>query len=369
MKAAKPNPLFTRSEKRRVRRKVAHKIKGAARSGLARLFGIPLSPGLGGRPSRRPAHRGTSKPASLPVRGDVIEALRGQGYSKAQAERMTPAARSDDSFESLFRRAMAKNPGELIIFGNPARGYTRRQVEAAKRQGNPIPVALLTAFEGALGTAAGSSVARTLSKKQRKRRNPGSVDRAEDLYRQFHGREPSGVYELHTSAKRRRDYTILGPLVAIGVNAEKYDQVKRGASKTQWENYKVEHWDQLSHLAFLTPQQIAFCKKTLEDPARYLDNCPLLASSPNGKQLYAITPDPPVIDLSQFDTDASKDFVDLGEATFVVYIAKKPDVPYEWVHELGEEGGTRPRLMYNRLGRELFFIGGSYTVEAPGIVN
>ncbi len=123
-------------------------------------------------------------------------------------------------------------------------------------------------------------------------------------------------------------------------------------------------------MTFMTNANIAFVKRVLDDPSQYVQNAPQLASSPNGRQLYAITPDgvhPSFV--RSFDTDTSKDFIDLGEATFVVYIAKKPDRAVEWVHELGEDGGTRPRLMYDRLKRELFFIGGSYKVEAPGILN
>src|SRR5579864_3754192 len=99
------NPLFTRSEKRRVRHKIRHKIKGAARRGFGRLFGIPLSPGLGGKASRHTAHRHSpaggpqTRSLSSTVRGDVIEALRGQGYSRAAAEKMAPRAESGDTFE------------------------------------------------------------------------------------------------------------------------------------------------------------------------------------------------------------------------------------------------------------------------------
>jgi len=375
----KPNPLFTRSEKRRVRKKISHKIKGAARKGFARLFGIPLSQGLGGKASsRRTAHRsqkpsGQSGPST--VRGDVIAALTGPSmeYKKHQAERMVPAARPGESFDSLFRRATQRNPGELIIFGNPAKVYGRKNVLKANRAGNPIPAALISGFEGALGSIGASALTATHRRarkgaQRKSKKNP--IGQAEQLFETFHHRGNSAVYETQRSAKSRKDFTILGPLVAIGVNSEHYDQARRAMGKKDFEEYKVEHWDKLPHLAFLTGPQVAHLKRVLEDPMKYVADCPQLASSPNGKQLYAITPDGVEIDLRQFDTDTSKDFIDLGEATFVVYIAKKPDTPLEWVHELGEDGGTRPRLVLNRLGkRELFFTGGSYTVEGPGILN
>lgn len=369
----KENPLFTRSEKRRVRKKVAHKIKSAARRGFASLFGIELSPGLGGTSSRRRAHRSSLAPASPDsVRADVISALTNQGYKRGMAQQMVPLQRPGESFESLFRRAVAKNPGELIIFGNPARVYGRKQIARAARSRNPIPIppALLQGFGFTVGEKAAQSLTSRKSRKGKKR-NPNATDQAADLFEKFHRRSASTVssLELQRGNKRRKDFTLLGPLVAIGVNADKYDDHKRALGKRDWETYKVEHWDKLPHLVFMTGSQVAFVKSVLDQPDRYLDNCPQLASSPNGRQLYIITPDPPEIDLRQFDTDTSKDFVDLGEATFVVYVAKKPDHPYEWVHELGEDGGTRPKLMFDRLKKELFLIGGSYKVEAPGILN
>jgi hypothetical protein len=418
MAKASTNPLFTRQEKRRgrvaraARRRhssLKHRVKGYARFKLGPIFGIPLSrnllTGKGARPSsRREAHRTQKPPAGTltsSVRRDVIEALRGQGYSKSVAEKMAPAAHSGDSFDSLFRRAMARNPGELIIFGNPSHVYTRKGIVKAYRAGNPIMGALvegigvgagLGIFELAKKTfqrstnpiplailqglqfGAGEKVveAATSGKSRRKkhgRKNPGSQGRAKQLFEDFHHRPSSGTYETQRSAKLRKDFTILGPLVAIGINAEKYDQRRAAMAKRVWEDWKVEQWDKLPHLAFLTGPQISHVKSILGDPDKYVKDCPHLASSPNGKQLYAITPDGVDLDLKMFDTDTTKDFIDLGEATFVVYIAKKPDEPLEWVHELGEEGGTRPRLMFDRLKREIFFIGGSYRVEAPGILN
>jgi hypothetical protein len=365
MPKRKENPLFTRSEKKRVRRKVVHKIKGAARTGIARLFGIPLSPGLGGSTPRKAGHR-SPKPATRSLRADVVSALQNEGYSKRQAEQMIPSAQAGESFDSLFRRAVKKNPGELIIFGNPGKVYSRKSVLETRRKGNPIPAAIIAGFEGALGSTAAAALT---AGKKRKRKNPNSLDRADELFKTFHHRDSSGVYTVHASAKRRKDYTILGPLVSIGINAAKFDEIRKAAGQAKWEDYKVEHWDRLPHLAFLDGRQVAFCKRTLDEPNRFLEGCPLLASSPNGQTLYAITPDGVDLDLKQFDTDATKDLVDLGEATFVVYIAKKPDTAYEWVHELGEEGGVRPRLAYDRIRREIFFVGGSYKVEGPGIVN
>lgn len=61
--------------------------------------------------------------------------------------------------------------------------------------------------------------------------------------------------------------------------------------------------------------------------------------------------------------------VDLGELMAVEYREQKdPDGPHAGVyrHELGEEGGERPRLVADGYGR-LRVLGGDYTIEEDGI--
>jgi hypothetical protein len=376
MSTAHENPLFTRSEKGRFGRTMKKRARGAARKGLSKIFGIPLSKGLGGaspRSSRRSAHRSgtTGSPASS-VRSDVISALRGQGYNAGTAKKMAEGVLPGDSFDSAFRRVLSRNPGELIIFGNPSMAYTRKGVLSAKRAGNPIPAAILQAFEGSAGSKLFDEL--TSGKKKRnsfisgttgkrcykpgahprlKKKNPAGEDGATELFEKFHHRGAEGTFDRQRSARLRKDYTILGPLVAIGINAEKFDSIAARAGRG-WEDYVVENYDKLPRLDFMTPGQVEDVKRILGDPGKYVQECPLLASSPSGRQL---------------DTDTQKDYVDLGDATFVVYIAKKPHEVREWVHVMGEDGGTRPRLMYDRLRKEVCFIGGSYVVKAPGIMH
>lgn len=223
------------------------------------------------------------------------------------------------------RKKPKPNPSELVIFGNPKRKPAR--------------------------------------KPRRRRANVSPLAKAKALFQKFHGRGASGVYGLDRAVKARKDYSILGPLVAIGTNAEKFDQIRPA------EDQVVEHWDKLPHMAFLNQAEVNQVMRIIEEPERYLKNVTLLAASPNGKQLYVISNGPLELDLSAYDTDASKDLVDLGDATFVVYVAKKPSDPKEWVHTFGEEGGSRPRVYYDRLNKGLLFGGGSYHVDAPGIVN
>jgi hypothetical protein len=379
------------------------------------------------------------------VRSDVISALVNEGYTKAAARQMATAVHDGDTFESGFRRVISRNPAELIIFGNPAKVYGRKSLQAMKRAGNPLPAALISAFESAAGSKLFDSVTsgksrkqnflglgrkgatrervesrrdaeaharldagdyrgakrvkkqsakkfareqgikmegglqrvkRSVRKKLQKKAtraigrlfNPDQEDKAEQLFEKFHHRGAAGTFERQRSARQRKDYTILGPLVAIGINPEHFDKLEARAGKKQFADWMVEHYDQLPRLDFMTPGQVNQVKGILGDPDKYVQDAPLLASSPNGRQLYALAEDVQ-IDLSKFETDAGKDYVDLGDATFVVYIAKKPHEVREWVHMMGEDGGTRPRLMYDRLRKEVCFIGGSYVVKAPGIMH
>jgi hypothetical protein len=99
------NPLFTRGEKRKLRKKIKHAVKAAARRGLFRLFGIKKK--TQARPAPH-AHRGTGR--SSAVRDDVISALINQGYSRKDAARMVPQAAAGEDFTSLFKRSMKRNP-------------------------------------------------------------------------------------------------------------------------------------------------------------------------------------------------------------------------------------------------------------------
>lgn len=168
---------------------------------------------------------------------------------------------------------------------------------------------------------------------------------AKGLFKKFHGKDFNKVLEMNRSAHARKDYAALGALVAVGIDGPRFDELRPSPDQV------VNQWDKLPHLRF-----------GVEDA--------LLAASPDGKQLYILGPDQE-IDVSKFDTDTSKDFVDLGEATYIVYSARKAPSfePTDWVHTFGEEGGVRPRLVYSRLAKELLFVGGSYHIDAPGIIN
>jgi hypothetical protein len=151
------------------------------------------------------------------------------------------------------------------------------------------------------------------------------------LFKSFSGRDPSGVLEMQMSAAMRLDYAALGDL----------DYLMVKTPKGEWAKFTFDG-DRVK-----------------------------LASSPDGKQLYCIGGNQnlnSVLDASSLQ----KDFIDLGLCVEVQYLARKvhisPD-PTDYYHKFGEETGDRPRLMYSRLQKQVFFVGGAYRVTSRGIEN
>lgn len=96
-----------------------------------------------------------------------------------------------------------------------------------------------------------------------------------------------------------------------------------------------------------------------------------LASSENGKQLYVVGGDQS-LDLEALGIEgeeAEKDCVVVGDIFSIVYVTAKQHLgkedrdigPYE--HELGEDSGTMPILIYDTMNQEVGFAGGSYFID------
>lgn len=167
------------------------------------------------------------------------------------------------------------------------------------------------------------------------RKNPDAPLReAQNLFKEFHGRGPDKVLQMQMSETQRGTYTALGELWELDFKAPNKDKIR-----LSFEGNRVK-----------------------------------LASSPDGKQLYLIGGDQVMPEklLNQFGAEGEKDFVALGEATSITYVTRKAFDGFKeagYVHKFGEEGGYRPYGFYNRLQKTLILAGGSYHIEAPGIIN
>ena len=284
------------------------------------------------------------------------------------------------------------NPGELLIFGNPARRrnaegqYTRTgrkrteehkawlavqglegklaiweaqlrssesqrppdlaEAERAKRKIAQTQHALSAARERLRAAQearlSGRSNPRRANPRRKRadrsvrRRNPSETQQAVKLYQSFHGKDPKEISERQESAAMRLEYTCLGAL---------------------------------DYILFRTP---------LGDDARlnFEGDGVKLASSPNGQQLYCIGGNQNILPLLD-SASQEKDFIDLGDALEVQYVARKIHGKFEpvaYFHKFGEDTGSLPRLFFDKLKKRIFFTGGDYHIDAsngvsPGIVN
>lgn len=173
--------------------------------------------------------------------------------------------------------------------------------------------------------------------KKRSRRNPSGEAAAGGMYEQFHWQSPKHTDEYQEPSPRPATLAELGDLIEL--------RVKRTAG---WK------WGAFD----FTGQGIK------------------LAANAKGSQLYCIGGNQKISrgQLTQLGADNSKELIDLGEATYIAYRTRKAHVDninstYE--HNFGEETNVRPRLMYDCRGPEprIYFTGGAYRVEAPGIIN
>ena len=169
-----------------------------------------------------------------------------------------------------------------------------------------------------------------LSKQKNGRRKNGELSRAEELFKKFQGRDPEEIIEYMQQDVKRENYAKLGDLTKLEL-AGKFT--------------------------------IDFGKSDL----------PILASNADGTQLYIMGGNQNLqAVIESLGADATKDYVDLGEVTQLEYFTRKKldnFQPVYYYHELGEETGELPRLMYDQLNKQLHLIGGAYEVQDVGIVN
>jgi len=237
-----------------------------------------------------------------------------------------------------------KNPSELVIF-NPSPRRRSKKVKPPKRKRNT----LATLLAGVAEQAGGSLVARKIVErkkpkhaKRRGRKNPEELEQAVSLYQTFQGKDPKGVLEMQRSAAMRTDYTALGDLIGLGL----FVPGETVPEPDHWEGY---------------PGAVKF--------ARSGADLVKLASNAEGSQLYALGGNQDMLAVAEAaGADTSKDLIEVGELAFVVYVAKKaPDFQtVEWMHKFES---PRPVLAYDKLKEEICFVGGGYSVEAPGITN
>jgi len=100
-----------------------------------------------------------------------------------------------------------------------------------------------------------------------------------------------------------------------------------------------------------------------------------VVSDESARQLYFVGGDQDVSGgLAVFGAlDRGAGIFELGEARRIDYRQRKEHVPHpemeDWRHDLGEENGIRPIVLYDSNAKRLLFEGGDYRIEEAGIIN
>lgn len=170
-----------------------------------------------------------------------------------------------------------------------------------------------------------------------KRRNYAD---ATELYKRFHGKGPSKVTETNLPTAdygNHHELGQLGKMVSLTIGDEEAE--KPWKKKIEWASSEA----------------------------------PDLAAEPGGRQLYLIGGSQNLNGaLEHLPIDTDKDLLDLGFAYRIEYFTQKKFdnfQPVTYYHDLGEETGDRPRVVYDRVKKRIHLVGGAYEVKPEGIVN
>jgi len=166
---------------------------------------------------------------------------------------------------------------------------------------------------------------------KRARLNPEQMAEAEAMYTAFHGREANRIIEHVEATEYRSELAELGKLLELrfrlpGVHAP------------------------IPLLEFGNAQ---------------------VTCTPDGTNIYFVG-GAQAVDLESLAITSDKDYVELGELTYIRYFTRKGFhhfEPIEYRHTFGEVDGIRPTLAYDRINRKIFLIGGNYECRPEGIVN
>jgi hypothetical protein len=156
---------------------------------------------------------------------------------------------------------------------------------------------------------------------------------AEAMYEQFHGRAAERTIEHSDAHEYRSELAELGNLLELRV------RVPGVPAPVPIRNFGAD------------------CQATC---------------TPDGNTIYFLGGDQRLDLAGSLGIESDKDYVELGEATYVQYFSKKGFhnfAPTNYFHSFGEEDGIRPVLAYDAINEKLFLVGGNYHCKPEGIVN
>jgi hypothetical protein len=167
--------------------------------------------------------------------------------------------------------------------------------------------------------------------KRNTRRNPDEMSEAQRMYEDFHGRPANRTIEHHESHEYRSELAELGKLLEL--------------------RFKLEGESAPMPLIEFGSTQVT--------------------CTPDGTNIYLLGGNQ-TVDLEAINIETDKDYVELGECTYIRYHTCKGFHDFEptaYWHKFGEVNGVRPMLAYDAVNKKLFLLGGDYECRPEGIVN
>lgn len=275
-------------------------------------------------------------------RAELLELLK-----KAHAARKAKAAA-----KAKGRAVKTAKPAKSAKPAKPAKS-TRKAAKKSKRNASLVGDTITSMFPLAdmarMQKGATSDIrtaAKFLDGKKKKRRNPGKAKRkrnsglsdAKQAYASFHGTAATKVAVVNESEYIPTSFSELGLLVSI-----KFRPAIGGSAEVTFDTDNAA-------------KRVMLC----EDPKT------------NG--LYFVGGDQS-IGLRPLGLEAKmyhKPMMILGQVKQITYRTKKGFdrfVDTHYWHNLGEETGDKPMLVYSPMIKRLYLAGGAYNIRPEGIVN
>lgn len=216
------------------------------------------------------------------------------------------------------------SPSELAIELGPQWTICRNTPENRRKYGKCITHAEYNA-----------AVKRALAK--RKKRNPEST--SAEVYAEFHGKPSEQLTEFVYEEHEHENLAQLGELISLTV-------------------------------VTTTGYEATIQAPPLDGPVTEVVQ---LCSTEDKRQLYLIGGDQCIdIESLGFKENAIKDLMVIGTLEQIEYCTEKSFhkfKPVDYYHQLGEETGVTPVLLYDPISKLMKIAGGEYEIKDVGIVN
>jgi hypothetical protein len=180
-------------------------------------------------------------------------------------------------------------------------------------------------------TTMGVEVARVMNGKLVSENPKHASPKARKVYAMFHGTKPrkKTIYKATRARLPGKDFAKIGDLISLTV----------GNHKVSFDKDKV---------------------------------APIVVTDAKAQKLFLLGGNQNLSALKPVKKANPGGLHDMGELSQIEYYSRKKFDDFRptiYFHDLGEENGVRPRLMYDPKARQMYIAGGDYKIKPEGIVN